>query len=256
MLSISSKPLSQLMLLLIMSIALLFGNSSCKNDDDPVTSSYILIYNGVSADSYCVSNMEKGFKELGYEVQFISDLSKLPAMLPNAKAFVIGGTDDDTQKILDPLYKVENDLKNYISNGGRYMGICGGAYIASKGSQWDDGYEDGISLVDVESVEFDKDYHDAQIINVQWLRAQRNVYLLGGPAFNGSDIPDATILAKYNDNRVAAFLLNSGNGRILLCGPHPEADSTWLEGENVKNAGNWMNSWDLFLDMTKKLMAV
>lgn len=239
--------------LLFLCLAAFLSISSCNNDD-PVTGSYILIYNGVSSDSYCVSNMEKGFKELGYEVQFISNLSKLPDMLPDAKAFVIGGTNDDTQKILDPLYNVEADLKNYINNGGKYMGICGGAYIASKGSQWDDGYEDGISLVDIESVEFDKNYHDAQIINVQWLSNQRSIYLLGGPAFNSSDIPDATILAKYFDNRVAAFLMNSGNGRILLCGPHPEADSTWLDGENVKNANNWSETWDLFIDMTKKLM--
>lgn len=249
------KPIVMIRLVMMFCAALVFGISSCNNDDDPVNGNYILIYNGVSADSYCVSNMEKGFKELGYQVQFISNLSKLPEMLPNAKAFVIGGTDDDTQKILDPLYKVETDLKNYINNGGKYMGICGGAYIASKGSQWDDGYEDGISLVDVESAEFDKNYHDAQIIKVQWLGVQRSLYLLGGPAFNSSDIPEATILAKYNDNRIAAFLQNSGSGRILLCGPHPESDSTWLDGENVLNSGEWTNSWDLFLDMTRKLMA-
>ena len=227
----------------------------CGCPHTPPAGDYILIYNGPSADADGVDALTDAFEDLGYDVEYIARLSSLPAMLENAQAFVIGGTGYNTGRIIDALWNVKGELKTYIQNGGRFLGICGGAYIASKGSQWDDGYEEGISLVNAESFEYDPDYEDPQIITVTWLGAARSIYLQGGPAFDAAALPGAQILARYEDNTVAAFISASGNGKIALCGPHPEADASWLiDNPPPLNANQWTDTRDLFNAMVDDLM--
>ncbi len=226
---------------------------SCAHEVDP-GKDFILIYNGTSADADGVLQMEKAAEELGFEARFISRLANLPDQLEGASLFVIGGTSGNTAKILDPLYDVSDDLKAWIRGGGRYLGICGGAYIASRGSQWDDGYEEGLALVDAESFTYDPNYDDPQIITVTWQGTQRPIYYLNGPAFQAADLPGAEILARYSDTRVAAFISSLGSGKIALCGPHPEADESWLiDNPEPRDASSWAPTWDLFISMLQSV---
>jgi glutamine amidotransferase-like uncharacterized protein len=136
-----------------------------------------------------------------------------------------------------------------IENGGRYLGICGGAYVGSKGSQWSDGYETGMGLVDIESFAFSQNT-DPQILPISWSGTQRTIYYQYGPAFHENDIPaNSQVLAYYTDaaHSVAAFAANVGSGKVLLCGPHPEADSTWLiDDPEPLNAETWTDTRDIF----------
>jgi glutamine amidotransferase-like uncharacterized protein len=217
---------------------------------------YVLIYNGEEADPYGSEAVAKAAGKLGYQVQYIADLQRLPEMLKGARAFVIGGTIGDTGEILRKLRPVQGQLKQFIAGGGRYLGICGGAYIASQGSQWEDGYETGLSLVALESFEYDPEYDDPQIIQITWAGQKRSIYYLNGPAFKRNDLPPgANALAEYADQRIAAFIATSGQGKIALCGPHPEADRFWLyDDPPPRRAGEWTETWDLMLSMFRQLM--
>jgi glutamine amidotransferase-like uncharacterized protein len=221
--------------------------ASCKKNSNE---NYILIYNGDVADKDGVEKVAQMAEKKGFEVEYISKLKKLPKMLDGAKAFIIGGTEDDTGDLLEDLYEVEDHLKDYVKNGGNYLGICGGAYVASKGSNWDDGYETGMSLVNIESFAYDSKYSDPQIITINWEETQRTIYYQYGPAFSKSDIPlDSEILAYYNNEAqdVAAFVTTLGSGKIVLCGPHPEADSSWLiDDPEPLNSETWTNTEDIF----------
>ena len=229
--------------------AAVLGLAACslrEYTEDP----YFLIYAGSEADADGVIQLEKAALELGYPVKKISNLGNLSDQLPGAAAFAIGGTAGNTGLILDPLYDVTDDLSEWIQNGGRYLGICGGAYVASRGSQWDDGYEEGLALVDAPSYTFDPDYSDSQIVPITWQGSKRPVYYLNGPAFNRADLPNAEVIATYSDNRVAIFMQSSGSGKILLCGPHPEADESWLDDDpEPRNASSWTSTWELFIDL-------
>jgi SpoU rRNA methylase family enzyme len=75
---------------------------------------YILIYNGSIADQDGVRKVAQIAEEQGYTVKYISRLSNLPDMLTGAKAFIIGGTKDETTDLLEDLYKVQDDLKTYL----------------------------------------------------------------------------------------------------------------------------------------------
>ena len=127
-------------------------------------------------------------KALGHRVGYIADLENLPEALKGATAFMIGGTEDDTGDLLMALADVETELRGYIERGGHYLGICGGAYLASLGSDWPEsegGREDDIGLVAVESFAFDLKNSAPQIITVQWPKGtSRSIYYQYGPAFD------------------------------------------------------------------------
>lgn len=221
--------------------------SSCEKGQ---SENYILIYNGSIADADGVAKIAQMTEEKGFKPEYISNLNKLPKMLENAKAFIIGGTSEDTGDLLDEIDESKDELKKFIENGGKYLGICGGAYIASKGSKWSDGYETGMGLVDIESFAYDSIYTDPQIISISWLATQRTIYYQYGPAFTKKSIPsNSKIFAYYNNKNtdVAVFSTSIGRGRIVLCGPHPEADVTWLDDNpEPLDANTWKNTHDIF----------
>ena len=249
----------QKLLTLIVPIILLSGFSSCDKNSIEPDDAYILIYNGKVADVDGVMKIAEISAENGFAVAYISNLRKLPALLASARAFVIGGTDDDTDDLLDDLYEVQDELKTYIEKGGNYLGICGGAYVASKGSQWDDGYETGMGLVDIDCFAYDVDFIDPQIITINWFGSPRTIYYQYGPAFAQSKIPeDSKIFAVYNNlnQDVAIFETTVGQGTVILCGPHPEADATWLlDDPEPVNAHNWKETKDMLQYILMQLVS-
>lgn len=250
--------LSNLVFLLASIItALLFLNTACSDDfEETFTKDYILIYNGRSADRDSVRAIARAVGQLGRDVEYISELSDLPDKLRYAEAFVIGGTTYDTGYILEPLMLVREALDDYIYAGGRYLGICGGAYIASTGSEWEDGYEVGIGIIDVESFEYESEINNPQIISVSWLGADRSIYYLNGPGFYEHSLSNANIYAYYEPGVVAALITEYGSGKIALSGPHPEADITWLiDDPEPLDADKWSTTWDLFLQLFEELLA-
>jgi len=139
------------------------------------------------------------------------------------------------------------DLKNFVKNGNGYVGICAGAYAASKHV---DGEYDGWGIVsDINSKPVDyvgnlsisMTSSGENILNSQkfsnfegqktnsFLSTLDNVtiYHWNGPAMyktDGSNDP----LAVYTDNKTgyqnyAAIATDTyGSGRVVLSGPHPE----------------------------------
>ncbi len=218
---------------------------------DKVESPYILIYNGARAAQGGPEALAVAAQALGHRVGYIADLAELLDALEGATAFAIGGTEDNTGGLLKALARVEKELKDYIAKGGRYLGICGGAYLASLGSDWPEsqgGHEDDIGLVAVESFAFDPKNSQPQIITVEWPKGKmRSIYYQYGPAFDpralAEGLPNAEILARYQTGSVAAFAVDSGKGRIVLSGPHPEGVEDWLENDDGTMIQNW-EKWD------------
>jgi len=235
---------------LLLSISAAFAATN-EGDWEEVKKPYILIYNGEGAAEGGPEALGLVAKALGHRVGYIADLEELPDALDGAAAFMIGGTEDDTGDLLEALEEVETELKDYIATGGRYLGICGGAYLASLGSDWpqsEGGREDDLGLVAVESFAFDLKNPAPQIITVHWPKGSaRSIYYQYGPAFDpkalAAGVPTAKILAWYSTGSVAAFAADSGKGRIALCGPHPEGVEDWLEDDDGTMILNW-EKWD------------
>lgn len=126
--------------------------------------------------------------------------------------------------------KVKKDapaIRNFVSNGGRYLGLCMGGYMVDN----DPGYGLGLNtnqyIITQDAVV--KTPVDT-VIPVFWRETMRYMYFQDGPYF----IPDSSgkgqiIIATYTNGLVSAMVQSYGNGKIGVSGMHPEALASWYE---------------------------
>ncbi|MGB9977639.1 BPL-N domain-containing protein [Methanobacterium sp.] len=122
------------------------------------------------------------------------------------------------------------DLKNFIKNGKGYVGICAGAYAASKHV---DGDYDGWGIapnINSKPVDYVGNLSISMTSNGETILSTPSsvtVYHWNGPAMYKRDGSD-NFLAKYADNETGyqnyASIVDDiyGSGRVVLSGPHPE----------------------------------
>ena len=136
--------------------------------------------------------------------------------------------DSDT---FEKLLKINvQRIRNYVADGGRYLGICMGAY-------WADTDYFGI-LNDVRVVQYIKSQDactrrpHAKHMPISWNNVNTSMYFYDGCTYKGSNF---STIAKYSNDDPMAIIQD----RIGLIGCHPEADQHWYEDYS------WMvKSWD------------
>ncbi len=168
-------------------------------------------------------------------------------------------------------YKIaidENGLQNIrdlVSSGGGYIGICAGAYFASDSVYWE---EDG--LLDYPLDLFDGTARGAIDAIAPWDNytmtslkmnpnnpinefepATEQMLYYGGPVFvphSGQPVDTIAVWSAWHDS-LAAINFNYGSGRVLLLGPHPEIeedsdrDSTTFAQELDDAGSDWPFLW-------------
>lgn len=125
------------------------------NDRRPSNSEsqeYALIYNGPVSAEDCPEAAAAIAERVGLRVRFVSDVKELPLLLNKAAVFIIGGTGDDLHPPAQAFTpKVTESFKDYLRNGGRYLGICGGGFMASIGRREDGAYVKALSIIPAEA---------------------------------------------------------------------------------------------------------
>lgn len=220
----------------------------------PARESYALIYNGPTADQASTEAISSVVQQLGLTVRYIANLDDLPTQLGDARVFIIGGTDDDVEPLLQRFTPtLRTTLKTYLRQGGRYLGICGGAYLASLGWPEEDRFVEGLALVPAQSDGYDQDF-EAKIYPVTWLGETRQMYYQAGPSFALAESPEIVArLAYFEDRQLAALMSTFGAGKVAVSGPHPEAPDSW-RAEALK--GDQMDrNIDLALQLLQELLS-
>jgi hypothetical protein len=216
--------------------------------------SVALIYNGKVAAEGGPEALAVVAESLGMEVTYFATPAELPSLLQDATVCMIGGTEDDLTPLLSEFTpEVRQTFRDWLTAGGGYLGICGGGYIASNG--WEDvnGFVDALGIVPVDTEAWVEE-GDPLIITVTWNGAERPIYYQYGPVFLVQDESNIEVLLRYDDGRVAALATDFGKGRIVVCGPHPEADETWLDDDPAPvDADNWKPTQDLAAEMFQAL---
>ncbi len=233
-------------------------SATCSVSNQPSTAggggSYALIYDGPVAATGATAAIASVAAQAGLPVKYVVNIQDLPALLPAAKVFIIGGTEDDLSPLVAAFTpKITAALKNYLQNGGRYLGICGGGYIASTG--WEEYGQSFTSLgiIPARSGSFTGGEADPRILPVSWLGQTRQMYYQDGPVFYLMPTAEQTrIIACYADGRVAAFISSYGRGRVAVSGTHPEATPSWIYG--AANGGAWTSSVPLAVDLLQELL--
>ena len=215
---------------------------------------YALIYNGPVSAEDCPEAAAAIAQSVGLKVKFVSNVGGLPTLLKNTAVFIIGGTEDD----LHPLVKaftpqVTEALKDYLRNGGRYLGLCGGGFMASTG--WNEGqtFVKGLGIIAAKTEVYRDDFA-ARIIPIHWQGKTRPMYSKAGPRFqlvNSSG--EVQVIARYEDGSIAALMSSYGQGKVAVCGPHPEARVSWKD--EAADGYKWTSSTDLAVDFMKDLLS-
>lgn len=167
-------------------------------------------------------------------------------LLDSADIFAYpGGPDvDDAWKLLKPHAAA---VRNFVCNGGRYIGMCLGAYLAGAGTDFAQG--EGFDLLpghaetgeetDQDGAQVtDPDANTVISVDYTWGTGpkagqtvkNRDMYFQDGAVIELSDDADAKVLGRYSSNGdVAISVSKYGKGVVGVSGVHLEADQSWCK---------------------------
>jgi hypothetical protein len=141
----------------------------------------------------------------------------------------------------------EAAVRNYVRRGGRYLGICMGAYWADKN------YFN--ILDDIEAVQYikrpntDTRRPHAKDLNVVWNGVPDKMFFYDGCALVGDGKFDT--IATYSNGDAMAIIQN----RIGLIGCHPEAEQFWYDSYSWLK-GKHHSQRHRLLEFVNRLMSV
>lgn len=193
----------------------------------------VAVYRGPASCDDCSETAKKAIENLGakYRVDFVGATEKIditPANLSLYDVYVQPGGGQDIPAAFNSLGdKRVEAIQRYVASGGRYLGLCMGAYLAS-GS--------GFGLVQQELDSeigrpgFSVKTIDSTAIKVRWAGKSQPMFYQDGPyMMKAKGDPGFRSIATYQNGDIAAARYSFGKGVVVLSGPHPEADKSWFE---------------------------
>nr|WP_257469519.1 BPL-N domain-containing protein [Pantoea allii] len=199
-------------------------------DTKPVN---IAVYRGAAGCKGCSEMVVKALANTGLNIviSYIGENEKLKLNRQNLKKFELyiqpGGGQD-----IPAAYDAIGDegaeaLRDFVRSGNRYLGLCMGAYLADK---------DWIGLINVpldsevgrpgSNATDEGDY----TLSIRWGSREESVYFQDGPYLsNSTKNPGFTPISYYSNGDIAMAAYTYGKGKVVLSGPHPEADESWID---------------------------
>ncbi|MDP6543644.1 MAG: BPL-N domain-containing protein [Phycisphaerae bacterium] len=203
----------------------------------------VAIYNGPSAGDSPGLNLEKILcSRPGMLVRLVGPPDIAGGVLAGQfDAVIFGGGSGKGQasNIGDSGHKA---IRAFVKGGGGYLGICGGAYLATSEYEW------GLKIIDARTV--DRKHWKRGKGKVKMELTKQGSAILGAPGptvdiiyangpllgpYNRDDLDDYEVLARFrgeiNENKAPkGVMLNSpavifgrfGAGKVILFSPHPE----------------------------------
>ena len=213
-----------------------------------------VIYRGPAACEGCPEAVATLLRPT-YQILYAGPKEKVDVnanTLVTAKLYVQPGG-GDLDQAWPHVRRYSSPIRDYVRNGGRYLGICLGGYLAGTlpgfdllpGTGQTDQYITSKGALVTSEVD--------TVVPLLWRGQLRHVYFQDGTLFQLDQKAAPTqVLAKYTNGEIAAAVQNAGKGRVGMVGPHPEADETWYSMYKLKNPDGKM-SFDLFHDLVKTL---
>ena len=213
----------------------LISLSSFASINNQTRNIYILKSSGICDG--CAEAISKMLFTQGLKSQILGP-AELKAYVTSSDMLIIGGgipNSDGEWTIKQDLVKVNafEWLKSFIANGGRYVGICAGAYLTEEWIDKNLGESGkGLNIFPGRIDNYSKRSKTTKFLLTEWpdSNTKRWVYFQDGPAFYPELNSNVKVLATFTaDETPAAVLFNYGNGKVGLISPHLEADEDWAK---------------------------
>jgi glutamine amidotransferase-like uncharacterized protein len=194
------------------------------------------VYAGKGVCDGCAESLAVPLEKAGFKIKYARPGNFSDAELRSVSLIAVPGGEEEIDVKL-ALHAGEADaIHRYVENGGHYLGVCLGGYLAT---EWliDSATrsEKGLDLFKGEVFNHSPT-KKAHMEDILWLGKHRSMYFQDGPEFALTADSNATIWAYYDNQDIAAFQTALGKGRVGLIGPHPEADRTWWEEDQVTDS--------------------
>lgn len=208
-----------------------------------------LFLNHPECSTDCVNGM---LKALGndYDIKIFNKDELNPAMLVDIDIIAFPGGIGDSDSY-DKFFrrKAQNCVADFVANGGRYLGICMGAYWA--GSYYFDILDsvDAVQYIKRPTADIRRSY--GTVAKIDWKGTSHDMYFYDGCALIGDESKFKTI-ARYSNGDPMAIMQN----RIGLIGCHPESQKYWYEKpwKYIENKWHEETHYTLLLDFVNELM--
>lgn len=164
----------------------------------------------------------------GFDVRYVGPREELPLTAGTLAAAAVyaqpgGGT---LAHGYARMRRHRGAIRDYVREGGRYLGFCLGGYLAGATPGFDLLPGDTDRWIDRPEASVRHDGDD--LVRVNWRGRERTVFFQDGPYFVLESPRRADVLARYPDGAVAAAVAGFGAGRVGVVGPHPEASPDWF----------------------------
>ncbi|UXV17965.1 BPL-N domain-containing protein [Pseudomonas fluorescens] len=201
----------------------------------PIT--HVAIYRGPAGCDDCSESVKRALQRLSptYQIDFVGadeSVDITPHNLARYDLYVQPGGGQDIPAALDSLGKARAEaIRDYVAKGGRYLGLCMGAYLADNSNL-------GLIPQDLDSEAGRPGFEVAGIadaaVRVVWEGKADSVFYQDGPYFPKADgASPYTTIATYRNGDVAAARYTYEQGVVVLSGPHPEAGKKWFEDAGI-----------------------
>jgi hypothetical protein len=138
----------------------------------------------------------------------------------------------------------KNRVKKFVQDGGKYLGICMGAYWA--GQHYFDILDDVDAVQYITQPGTDTRRPHAKDLKVIWNGTDTTMFFYDGCALVGNG--QYNLMATYSNGDAMAIIQNN----IGVIGCHPEADPFWYDGYSWMR-GKYSSKHDLLLDFVNQL---
>lgn len=181
-----------------------------------------------------------------YKIKLFSKNRVEDCFFDDVDMVVVPGGIGDSETFHQLFKNNAEKVRKFVADGGKYIGICMGAYWA--GSHYLD-ILDGIDTVQyIKQPNTDTKRPHAKNLKVYWKGVPIDMFFYDGCTIVG-DYSKFELIAKYvNDDVMAAI-----QGNIGLIGCHPEAEEWWYESYSYMK-GKWQNHQPRLLEFINELM--
>jgi glutamine amidotransferase-like uncharacterized protein len=182
-----------------------------------------------------------------YETKFLNHRSLTKKNLETIDCIAFPGGLGDADNFDFLLRDKKKLIKKYISEGGKYLGICMGAYLA--GRHYFDILEDADCFQYTRRKNSEIKQEKETIINVRWKNKYYDMFFYDGCAIIGDERKFKVYSRYQNSDPMAVVQKNVG-----LIGCHPESPKNWYEDISAEHKWNNGKNHRLLINFIDNLL--